>query len=274
MRVAEHSYMRRWSQIDRQSNPDSYVRFMDILRKFDDAAPGLYDETLGRLRLRGGDHVLDVACGTGGAARALIRRFPTVGSVTGADKSTAMLTAALARSRSLASGPRFVLAVGERLPFPDSAFDVSYSIGLFEIAQEPERVLSEMARVTRSGGQIMVGTADSEAIMIESSHHDLTRRIIAFISDVETNGRIGRQLPGLFRDAQLTHVHVTIVPWLIGDFSLLYRLTFADYLRRARHAGALTRQECARWIRDLRARQRSNRFFFCQPLFRVVGRKP
>jgi SAM-dependent methyltransferase len=43
-------------------------------------------------------------------------------------------------------------AVGERLPFPDSSFDVVYSSQVLEHVQNPDRVISETVRVLKPGG--------------------------------------------------------------------------------------------------------------------------
>ena len=48
------------------------------------------------------------------------------------------------------------LAEGERLPFADRSFDAVLSVGGFNFYSDPQRALSEMARVTRPGGRIVV----------------------------------------------------------------------------------------------------------------------
>jgi len=74
--------------------------------------------------LRGGDQVLDVACGSGNAALAAARRF---GEVTAVDFAPPLLDAA--RRRSAAEGLEIDLreADAESLPFDDESFDVVLS---------------------------------------------------------------------------------------------------------------------------------------------------
>jgi SAM-dependent methyltransferase len=43
------------------------------------------------------------------------------------------------------------------LPFPDETFDVAAATTLLEFTTDPARVISEMARVTVSGGRLVVG---------------------------------------------------------------------------------------------------------------------
>ena len=53
---------------------------------------------------------------------------------------------------------------GERTPADDNEFDVSWSRFLFEYLLEPENVLSEMIRVTKPGGKIVVSDLDGNCL--------------------------------------------------------------------------------------------------------------
>lgn len=92
-----------------------------------------------------GKTVLDLCCGHGNAAEALVE---TGSVVTGLDFSPAML--ALARRRVPKAS--FVEGDAASLPFEDSRFDaVVCNVG-FGHLPEPDAVLSEIARVLRPGG--------------------------------------------------------------------------------------------------------------------------
>lgn len=53
----------------------------------------------------------------------------------------------------------FVPAAAERLPFPDDRFDGVWSYAVLEHVEHPERALSEMRRVTRPGGALILAPA-------------------------------------------------------------------------------------------------------------------
>ena len=94
--------------------------------------------------------VLDLATGTGDLARAIERVCPQA-EVTGADFSPEMLEVA----RKLGSR-RLMQADALALPLPDAGFDVvTVSFGLRNMASWPQ-ALSEMARVLRPGGHLLV----------------------------------------------------------------------------------------------------------------------
>lgn len=114
---------------------------------------GLRRRVAGMVTLGQGSRVLDVATGTGGQARA----FAELGQqVVGVDLSEAMLR--IASRKNHLPNISFVLADGARLPFADSSFDATcVSFALHEMpATVRDRVLQEMARVTRPGAQIII----------------------------------------------------------------------------------------------------------------------
>jgi demethylmenaquinone methyltransferase/2-methoxy-6-polyprenyl-1,4-benzoquinol methylase len=99
-----------------------------------------------------GDRVLDVATGTGDLALALADRVGPAGEVVGCDFSERMLELA----RDKAPGLRFEAANALDLPYDDGAFDAAtVGFGARNFADLP-RGLSEMARVVRPGGRVVV----------------------------------------------------------------------------------------------------------------------
>lgn len=100
-----------------------------------------------------GVRVLDVATGTGAQAIAFAERG---GDVVGADLSPAMLR--LARKKNHLPNLVFEQADAAALPYADGGFGVTcISFALHEMpGTVRQRVLAEMARVTRPGGKVVV----------------------------------------------------------------------------------------------------------------------
>src|SRR6266566_2486864 len=141
----------------------------DVAAMFD-AIAGRYDLlndllSMGQVRLwrravaritgaRPGERVLDLAAGTGTSS---LTFTATGADCVACDFSLGMLQAG--KSRLDASGPgRLGLVAGDalRLPFRDGAFDaVTISFGLRNVA-DPVAGLTEMRRVTRPGGRLVV----------------------------------------------------------------------------------------------------------------------
>ena len=104
-----------------------------------------------RRKLAPGQQVLDAACGSGNLTIPAAR---TGAHVTGFDLVPALLEAAADWARR--EGLEITLQAGsvEELPFGDAQFDVVLSMFGLMFAARPERVLAELARVTRPGGQV------------------------------------------------------------------------------------------------------------------------
>ena len=100
--------------------------------------------------LAGDERALDVGCGTGALAYVLA---PLVGEVVGVDASEDYLDAA---REGAPEGCTFVTGDAEALPFPYGDFDLVGCLRVLHHVQRPELVVSEIARVTRPGGRILL----------------------------------------------------------------------------------------------------------------------
>jgi len=120
----------------------------------------LRERFLGRHLPRGDGWLLELGPGPGRFTPALLGRGARVVAV---DLSRPMLQALSRRQaiRSRAARLRRVRGAGELLPFRDGAFRASVALGniLGFSASDGERLLSEMARVTRPGGLLLLDVA-------------------------------------------------------------------------------------------------------------------
>ncbi len=125
----------------------------------------IYDYTFGLItrpgRRRASDHinarsgrVLEIGVGTG---LSLDRYEPHL-DVTGIDVSPDMLDKA--RQKVAEKGLTHVTRISEMdartLAFPDDHFDTVVAMYLVSVVPEPERVLAEMARVCKPGGEVLI----------------------------------------------------------------------------------------------------------------------
>jgi demethylmenaquinone methyltransferase/2-methoxy-6-polyprenyl-1,4-benzoquinol methylase len=102
--------------------------------------------------LRPGDRALDVASGTGDLAVELARRVGPAGTVVGSDFSEAMLE----RARQKSSAVTWEWANALDLPYPDDRFDAA-TVGFgARNFSDLDRGLSELARVVRPGGRVVI----------------------------------------------------------------------------------------------------------------------
>lgn len=97
--------------------------------------------------------VLDVGCGTGLLLEAVAVARPAV-RLLGIDLSPEMV--AIARQR-LGDAADVRVADAELLPFDDAAVDLVTCVDSFHHYPDPGAALSEMRRVTRPGGALVIG---------------------------------------------------------------------------------------------------------------------
>ncbi|MBW2629103.1 MAG: class I SAM-dependent methyltransferase [Deltaproteobacteria bacterium] len=118
--------------------------------KYDQVSRGIadaIDHAVDALDPQPGEHILDVATGTGWAARRIAQRGATV---TGVDLGEEVIEAA----KALSTGIDFRVGDAEALPFPDNHFDAVISTFGVMFARDPEAVARELGRVVRPGGRI------------------------------------------------------------------------------------------------------------------------
>jgi SAM-dependent methyltransferase len=110
-----------------------------------------------RVGMTSGDSVLDVGCGTGAVALAVVGRCGA--RVTGIDLVPGHVASARAEAarRGLEHRATFVEADATAMPFPDASFDHVYAIESAYHAADKPRFYAECARVLRPGG-CFVGT--------------------------------------------------------------------------------------------------------------------
>jgi ubiquinone/menaquinone biosynthesis C-methylase UbiE len=119
-------------------------------------------EFVGRLGLRPGTRVLDVACGTGNLAIPAARAGA---QVTGVDIATNLLQQARERAAAEKLAVRFDEGDAEQLPYPDAHFDVVMSMFGAMFAPRPEVTAHELLRVCRPGGLVAMANWTSEGFV-------------------------------------------------------------------------------------------------------------
>jgi len=108
-----------------------------------------------RLWPRPGEHVLDVATGTGWSARNAARWGS---QVTAVDIGEDLLAAARELAAHISPTIDFQLADAERLPFDNAAFDRVVSTFGVMFAGNHEAAAGELARVCKPGGRLVLAT--------------------------------------------------------------------------------------------------------------------
>jgi ubiquinone/menaquinone biosynthesis C-methylase UbiE len=213
---------------------------------------------LDRLGDLSGQRVLDVGCGTGVVARELARRVGPSGQVTGVDPTARWIDVAeRLRAEQALDNLTFAVEDGAALPFADGTFDLVAAITV--LCHLPQRavVLSEMARVTRPGGTVLLVDGEYAANQIEHPDRELTRRIVdAWHANVVDDPHLMRRIVPMIESAGLqpgaVNGHIHVEAGRVDEATSFIWQWALFVARQAVGAGAIDEDESARWIDRLR----------------------
>ncbi len=147
---------RKYASEDRYIHPNFLIRAAANMRA---------DSIVKALKVNESTNALDVGCGSG-----FIMRRIRKGTVTGVDLSDTALAMArknLARQANV----RFVKGNAEKLPFENNYFDRVVCADVLEHVPNPEKAVSEIARVAKKGATIVI------ALPNEELQHNLIRTL-------------------------------------------------------------------------------------------------
>jgi len=155
------------------------------------------DLTLDATRPGPGRRILDVASGLGQDAAALAGRG---GWVVGAEPSGRMTDLArMIAEKSDVPEPLWVRSWSDALPFADGSFDAVFCKGAIDHFDQPRQAISEMARVTKGDGRVVLAIANFESVSCR----------IARSLDAARERWFGDALPRGRRHYDVPHDHFT-----------------------------------------------------------------
>ncbi len=235
------------------------------------------DRSYESMRIEDGDRILDVGCGPGIDIIALARTVGPSGKVYGIDHDAEMIARANENAVAAGVSDRVVPVEGDALslPYDSDYFHSCRSERLFQHVSEPERILSEMVRVTRPGGLIVVLDTDHSSVSTDSPYTDLEWRLRRFRTDRFINGYAGRQLYRLFKEQGLTDIVVEFLPIFVTDYALGRYMTLMDETEQeALSAGIVTEKELQASHEKFWQGDEKGTFFGYGIEIMVAGRKP
>jgi SAM-dependent methyltransferase len=183
-----------------------------------------------RYGLAANARILDAGCGTGEITRRLGERFPDA-TVLGVDVLEGPLAIARARAAHLAPRVRFEQRSVFQLGLRDGEFDLTVCRHVLQSIPHADRVLAELARVTRRGGRLHLICEDygmihfpipgAPLIDADAFWHVTPRE---FGAATGTDLFIGRHAPAILRRLGLSRI---TVDYVVVDPLRVPRETFA-----------------------------------------------
>ncbi|MDD4138003.1 MAG: methyltransferase domain-containing protein [Methanoregula sp.] len=260
--------------VDRTGDTTAFTRCLDLLSDipfFRD----IKEESFRIVSRTVPERVLDAGCGAGSDLAALTGLLPATSQAVGLDASASLL--ATAAERTTPHRDRCVLIQGDltNIPCRSGVFDACRIDRVLQHIHEPERVIRELARVTRPGGTLIAFDNDWDTFSISLSNRETSTRLTRFWRDSFASGRIGKDLAGLFRDAGFTEVHEEPKTLTLTDLTLAEQVfDIPSLLDRMWRTGIFDEAACAAIRDDLAQRAAEGTFSSGYTGYLVWGTKP
>ena len=185
----------------------------------------------------GAERLVDVGCGPG-----LDDRGAGPGRAIGVDRSRTMCRAAASRGRVTCQADACAL------PFPDGHLDAAVADRVLQHIERRPAALSEMVRVVRRGGRVVVADPDQETLVIHvpGVPPELTARVKRLRRDVGyRHGRYVSGLPAELTALGLGDVTVDAFPLVLTDPDDAFGVP--TWPRAWRDEGEFTDRELEAW---------------------------
>jgi ubiquinone/menaquinone biosynthesis C-methylase UbiE len=152
-----------------EERADAYDRYLPLtFSTYGEDEQAVRNAMIDKLDLRSGYVVLETGAGTGRDSEIIARRLGSNGRLYIQDLSPSFLARNVERLRGVSTHVEPALANGYYLPFADNSFDACFHFGGINAFGDIKRAFSEMARVTKPGGKVVVGDESMPAWLRES----------------------------------------------------------------------------------------------------------
>jgi ubiquinone/menaquinone biosynthesis C-methylase UbiE len=229
------------------------TRLLDVMKR----------KSIDMLRLQPGASVLDVGCGLGHDAEAILGAVGPAGRVVGIDTSQDLIEKAIERTQAIFPRPEFRAGDALALEFADNTFDACRTDRVLQHLNDPARAVMEMVRVTRPGGRVSALDVDWHTLAIAGGDITVAQAIArqhAFIAS--SQGDIGRRLVQLLMDAGCDDVDVDAEVCLLRDLGTAnFALHIRSMLEAAITGGAIARDMGEAWWEAVQELDARGRFF-------------
>jgi len=213
------------------------------------------------------DKILEVGSGTGAVLETLVDEGDF--HLTGIDIDRASLN----YSQKLNFDFQLIQANGEKIPFPADIFSISFCHYLLLWVKEPNRILSEMKRVTKKNGCVIaLAEPDYQGrIDYPPPLDQLGKQQTLSLQKQGADTSIGRKLGSLFHEAGLEKVEIGILGsfWQVESDRNVNNLEWmtlqSDLSRLNFENGSSTYQEC-----EIIAREKGERVLFIPTFYALA----
>jgi ubiquinone/menaquinone biosynthesis C-methylase UbiE len=185
---------------------DALTRLYDPVVAITSRERGLKRRLMEHARIKDGESVLDLGCGTGTLAVEIKKANPTA-KVSGLDADRAILRQAKEKAKDADVKVSFQRGLSNELPYDARSFDVVVSTLLFHHLTDEAKAdtAEEIRRVLRLGGRLLIGDWGRPQDPFMRAAFLGVQLLDGFRT---TSSNVAGRLPEFLRDARLKRVEV------------------------------------------------------------------
>ena len=231
-------------------------------------------ESFDAMRIAPGAHVADIGCGAGDDVRALGERVGPEGKAYGIDLSKAMVAEAKGRFADCANLD-FMAAPIEALPIATESLDAIRADRVLIHVEDPGAAITEMLRVLRPGGRLVLCEPDMVGFWVSSDDPDATGLICSAIAKSCVNPYLPRDMGVMLRDMGLQEIGHTALAMISDDFPTIDSVVRFELAAQA--AAAMNpdfAERLGRWMPEQRQRKQEDRFAAGMSVMTASATKP
>jgi ubiquinone/menaquinone biosynthesis C-methylase UbiE len=236
----------------------------EYLRKAAEQVRAVKEISYARMHIEPGHRVLDAGCGPGIDSVPLAQRVGATGKVYALDSDAAMLAQAARHAAEQGVQDRILHlhASALALPLPAASVDGCRAERLLQVLPPGSgpAVISELVRVTRPGGRVVIADTDWGSASVDFSDSVLERKLLNFFATrMRPNGFAGRNAAALLRARPVSDLSVEVVPLMQQR---LDDTPFGNWLTEtALRERIVDQAQADAWLDELRARERDDTFY-------------
>lgn len=162
--IPDFTWPKELAEIDKNTKEvydklaDDYDKYVDVFYKtYLCDEESLRKNITDKLQLKPNSKALDIGCGSGDSSRFIADQLDKTGELFVQELSPRFLEKALVKLKNYNIPIEFAIANGCHLSFPDNYFDAAHHFGGLNTFSDIKRCLSELARVVRPGGKVVIG---------------------------------------------------------------------------------------------------------------------
>lgn len=223
------------------------------------------------INLQPGEHVCELGCGLGHDAAVIADLVGKHGYVAAVDNSEKILLEA--QKLNSRDNMAFYCQDATALPFSNNIFDVCRAERLLVSQKNIPAVFNEIVRVLKPTGRLCI-TALDFGTMILAPYITTVDKIIKYWQNMVENPFVGRQLPALFKQANLKQQHLESDVFHLSSYEMLKSIVpFDIMLDDMVEQNYLTLQERQQTVEAFIEADQNNTFYWSINLVTVVGMK-